>query len=114
MKLLTESQRRKLLANGLRRKTDVDFDPHPVIMIFTPDAGATWLLTELDPDEPARAFGLADLGFGCPELGYVDLRELATVRGKLGLSIERDLYFRPGGTITAYAENARLRGHLIT
>lgn len=113
MKLLTGAQRRQLLANGERRKTDADFDPHPVVKLFTPDAGCTWLLCELDPDEPDRAFGLCDLGLGFPELGYVDLRELTTVRGKLGLPIERDLYFRPDGTIGAYADKARLRGRLI-
>ena len=37
--------------------------------LFTPDANATWLLTELDPVEPDRAFGLCDLGLGYPELG---------------------------------------------
>lgn len=114
MKLLTESQRRKLLANGLRRKTDADFDPHPLVKLFTPDAGATWLLSELDPDEPDRAFGLCDLGLGFPELGYVSLTELAAVRGKLGLPIERDRYFVPNDTLGAYAENARLRGRITT
>jgi Protein of unknown function (DUF2958) len=58
MKLLTETQRKKLLANGERRKIDDDFDPHPVVKLFTPDADCTWLLTELDPEEPDRAFGL--------------------------------------------------------
>ena len=38
---------------------------------FTPDAGATWLLTEIDPDDHDHAFGLCDLGQGFPELGYV-------------------------------------------
>jgi len=32
---------------------------------------------------------------GEPEVGYVSLLELATVRGKLGLPIERDFVFRP-------------------
>jgi hypothetical protein len=114
MKLLTESQRRKLLANGLRRQTDGDFDPHPVVKLFTPDAGATWLLSELDTEEPDCAFGLCDLGLGCPELGDVSLIELAAVRGKLGLPIERDLYFVPKDTIGAYADNARRRGRIIT
>lgn len=31
--------------------------------------------------------------FGCPELGYVSLAELTTVRGKLGLPVERDRHF---------------------
>ncbi|WP_425462871.1 DUF2958 domain-containing protein [Mesorhizobium norvegicum] len=32
-----------------------------------------------------------DLGFGFPELGSVSLAELASVKGRLGLGIERDL-----------------------
>ncbi len=43
------------------------------------------LLTEIDPDDHDHAFGLCDLGMGMPELGWVSLQELATVRGKLGL-----------------------------
>ena len=50
--------------------------PLPVVKLFTPDASATWLLTELDPADPDLAFGLCDLGLGCPELGYVRLSEL--------------------------------------
>jgi Protein of unknown function (DUF2958) len=60
-----------------------------------PDAQRTWLLTELDSHN--LAFGLCDLGMGETELGYVSLVELQSVRGKLGLPIERD----------AYAEEAR-------
>ena len=40
---------------------------------------ATWLLTELDEDGD-QAFGLCDLGFGCPELGYVSLTEMRAVQ----------------------------------
>jgi hypothetical protein len=114
MKLLTHAQRAKLIHNGERRRTDEDFEPPPVVKLFTPDAGCTWLLSEIDPDDPDHAFGLCDLGMGCPELGYVSLNELATVRGKLGLPVERDLYFTPKGAISAYADNARLRGRIVT
>jgi len=31
-----------------------DFDPTPVVKLFTPDAGATWLLTEIEPDDMLR------------------------------------------------------------
>ena len=41
----------------------------PVVKLFTPDVNATWLLTELDPEDPDISFGLCDLGVGCPELG---------------------------------------------
>jgi hypothetical protein len=72
-----------------------------------------WLLTELDPDHEL-AFGLCDLGMGEPELGYVSLTELRTVRGKLGLPIERDLQFDADKTLAAYADEARARGQIVT
>ena len=78
--------------------------------LFTPDAGATWLLTEIDPNDPDIAFGLCDLGLGCPELGSVSLAEIASVRGPLGLAVERDLYFEADKTLSRYAEEARRAG----
>lgn len=81
--------------------------------LFTPDAGATWLLTETDPDDPDRVFGLCDLGVGCPELGYVSLSEVTSVHGKLGLPVERDRHFTADKTLTAYADEARKRGAIV-
>ena len=92
--LITAEQRIVLLANGRESLENPDFDPAPVVKLFTPDAGATpWLLTEIDPDDHDHAFGLCDLGLGMPEIGWVSLGELAMVRGRLGLPIERDLSF---------------------
>ena len=68
-KLITQEQHAQLLANGRRAMEQSDFDPMPVVKLFTPDASATWLLAEIDPQDPDRAFGLCDLGFGFPELG---------------------------------------------
>lgn len=117
MKLLTNDIRDRLLQNGHVRaalaeagKAIPDFIP--VVKLFTPDAGCTWLLTELDPEDPDIAFGLCDLGMGYPELGCVSISELETVRGKLGLPVERDLHFAPTKTISAYAEEARQRGSI--
>ncbi|MGE3512875.1 MAG: DUF2958 domain-containing protein [Vicinamibacterales bacterium] len=118
MTLLTARDRERLLANGSRHRDqqqtdpDVAVDLRPVVKLFTPDAGATWLLTELDPDDPDLAFGLCDLGLGFPELGYVRLTELAAVRGRLGLAIERDRHFDPERTLSAYAAEARLAGRI--
>lgn len=89
-------------------------DPKPVVKVFTPDAGATWLLTEIDPDNPDIAFGLGDLGLGCPELGYVSLTELGAVRGRLGLPVELDRYFRADKPLSAYAAAARAAGRIVT
>lgn len=115
MKLLTNDIRDRLLQNGRIRaeiaeagKATADFIP--VVKLFTPDAGCTWLLTELDPEDPDIAFGLCDLGMGHPELGCVSISELESVRGKLGLPVERDLHFAATKTISAYAAEARARG----
>ncbi|MEO8481556.1 MAG: DUF2958 domain-containing protein [Acidobacteriota bacterium] len=116
MKLLTAHDRAQLLANGQTRRQaerdnpEVAIDFLPVVKLFTPDAGCTWLLTELDPDDGDTAFGLCDLGLGFPELGYVSLAELATVRGQLKLPVERDLHFTATRTLSAYAQDARAAG----
>ncbi|MGV8691650.1 DUF2958 domain-containing protein, partial [Pseudomonas aeruginosa] len=49
--LITDEQRIVLLTNGRESLENPDFDPAPVVKLFTPDAGATWLLTEIDPDD---------------------------------------------------------------
>ena len=112
-KLITDEQRAQLLANGRQSLDNDDFDPPPVVKLFTPDAGATWLLTEIDPDDHDHAFGLCDLGQGFPELGYVSLAELQSVRGRIGLPVERDLHFIATKSISAYAREARLAERIV-
>ena len=113
-KLITDEQRAQLLANGRQSLGNDHFDPPPVVKLFTPDAGATWLLTEIDPDDHDHAFGLCDLGQGFPELGYVSLAELQSMRGHLGLPVERDLHFIATKVISAYAREARLAERIVT
>ena len=115
MELLTHSIRQALLRNGRLRQQfqeDGNAEPDflPVVKLFTPDASCTWLLTELDPDDPDIAFGLCDLGMGYPELGSVRISELEAVRGKLELPAERDLHFSTTKTISAHADEARAAG----
>jgi hypothetical protein len=116
MTLITKALTEQLLANGRAQRTAMDkgddaLDFKPVVKLFTPVAQCTWLLTELDPDD-GLAFGLCDLGMGEPELGYVSLVEIASVRGKLGLPVERDLHFEADKSISAYADEARTRGRI--
>ena len=114
MNPITETLRAQLLANGRQSLDNNNFDPPPVVKLFTPDAGATWLLTEIDPDDHDHAFGLCDLGHGFPELGYVSLAELQSVRGRLGLPIERDLHFVATKAISVYAREARRAERIVT
>ncbi|AWI86976.1 hypothetical protein C0214_00505 [Methylobacterium sp. DM1] len=43
-----------------------------MLKLFNPLGPATWLICELDADGDTL-YGLCDLGFGEPELGYVSL-----------------------------------------
>ena len=109
MKLLTNKQRAQLLANGRDRERD----HRPVVKFFDPSGAATWLFTELDPEDGDTLFGLADLGFGTPEMGYTSLAEIASIRCRFGLGIERDLYFEPQYSISVYAEAASAAGRIL-
>ena len=108
MKLLTREHRERLLKNGRNR----DRDHPPVVKFFNPCGAATWLFSELDEDGDTL-FGLADLGFGAPELGYSSLSEVAAIRVRFGLGIERDLHFRAKHPLSVYAEAARAAGRIV-
>jgi len=117
MKLLLKSHTGQLLANGranhdrlMNAQDPVDF--RPVVKLVTPDANCTWLLSELDPEDPDIAFGLCDLGLGTPELGSVRITEIENLRGPFGLRAERDHFFKAEKSLNAYAAEARDRGHI--
>lgn len=117
MKLLLKAHYERLLTNGRTNRALIEADGEPrdfepVVKLFTPDASCTWLLTELDPEAPDIAFGLCDLGMGTPEIGRVSITELASVRGPLGLHVERDRYFTADKTLSGYADEARARGYV--
>jgi len=114
MTLITQEQRAQLLANGTLSNTDENYDPPPVVKLFTPDGSATWLLASLDPECPDIGFGLCDLGFGYPEMGSVRLSEIEAIRGGLGLPVERDLHFTAKKPLSAYARDAHQAGQIVT
>ena len=63
--------------------------------LFTPDAGWTWFITEgSEEDGDWLLFGYV-IGLE-EEWGYFLLSEIASVRGPLGLPVERDLWFQSG------------------
>ena len=116
MKLLTPELEARLRANVEARleaqaRGEREPDPQPLVRLFNPVGAGTWLATELDED--GIFFGLADLGFGCPELGSFALAELEAVRLPFGLTIERDLHFTACHPLSAYAEAARGAGSIV-
>lgn len=76
-------------------ETESQIDPIVYVKLVTPDANWSWFITELSIDKDI-CFGLVISPFvENGELGYFSLNELKTVRGKLGLPVERDLWFKP-------------------
>lgn len=114
MKLITAEIRKALLENAelsvIAESKDELFDPKPVVKFFVPWSRGTWLITEMVDED--TLFGLADLGMGCPELGYVSLSELERIRGMGGLRIERDAHFVPDKTLSGYYAKAREEGSI--
>lgn len=113
MQLLTKQIRENLLKNyEMQKNGNGTIDFKPVVKLFNPIGGATWLITEMDSDE--MMFGLCDLGHGFPELGYVYLPELEGIKllgGALG--IERDIHFIAKSTVSEYHNEAIANGRIV-
>lgn len=117
MILLTPELRHALRANAIARHAAIrgaraEPDPVPLVKFFSPISAATWLATELEADGDTL-FGLADLGFGCPDLGSFSLSELAGLRLPFGLRIERDIAFATLHPLSLWAERSRRAGSIL-
>ncbi len=72
-------------------ETEEQNDPIVYVKLFL-DAW-TWYITELSIDGDI-CFGYVISPFGA-ELGYFSLNEIKSIKGSLGLGVERDLSFKP-------------------
>lgn len=110
--LLTDFQRAKLEANGREQAavkgTAHEIDFVPVVKLQDREEGTVWLLTEIDPDLPHKAWGLClgDPDNPEPHMGSVDLKELASVQEVGFLTV--DAAFVPSKPISAYLFPAQL------
>lgn len=91
MKLMTKEIEAKLPALYATDGTD---EKAVIVKFFTPDSSWTWYVFEGNKleDGDYEFFGLVD-GHEA-ELGYFRLSDLTSVRGKMGLPIERDMGFK--------------------
>jgi hypothetical protein len=111
MPLITDEQRARMLVHGAARARGESIDPQPVVKLYTLDAGAVWLLTELDADGD-RAYGLCDAGLGSPDLGHVSLAALEAMRGPRGMRVAADSQFRARQSLSGYAADAARDGSI--
>jgi hypothetical protein len=98
MKLLTKEIRKRL--PPIRSTEGAGEEAVAQVKFFTPDSSWTWYAVEggpvLDGDGREVDYEFFGLVYGLErEFGYFHLSELESVRGPLGLAIERDLYFTP-------------------
>lgn len=90
MQLLTEAIRKSLPKLYETDNVKVE-DKILRAKFFTPDTNWTWYPVEFDGKD--TFFGFVQ-GFE-QEWGYFTLSELESVKGPMGLKIERDMYFSP-------------------
>src|SRR6266478_9901622 len=91
MELLSEDLRAQLPTLYAQEN---EKDPIIHFKFFTPWTGWTWFVTEGSQEDDDFIFFGYVIGLEA-EWGYFSLRELESVRGPGGLTIERDLYFTP-------------------
>ncbi|MEM8950296.1 MAG: DUF2958 domain-containing protein [Pseudomonadota bacterium] len=82
----------------------------PVVRLFTPLGKSVWLLSQIDPNDKDKAFGLCDEGDGRPVLGQVSLEDLAHRFGHL--SVRWDDKFQADRPLSAYTAEARQAGRI--
>ena len=92
MKLLTKANEAALPALYATENIPAD-EKVAVVKFFNPTGGQSWFGIEYDPQQ--RLFFGYVTGTGDDEFGYFSLDELAAVRGRFGLGIERDRSFPP-------------------
>jgi hypothetical protein len=90
MKLMTKAIEKAAQAQYSKGS---DFKQMIVAKFFDPCGSWTWYLMNQDPEDPDYLWGIVS-GFEV-EMGSFSLSELQSVKGPMGLGIERDLYFIP-------------------
>lgn len=88
MKLMTEELRKKLPPLGSQDKVK---DPIVQVKYFCPWNHWAWYAFEFDGEDIFFGWVFGDY----PELGTFSLSEMESIKGPMGLGIERDLYFDP-------------------
>lgn len=88
MKLMTQEIRNKLPKLG---ETEDQQDPIIQVKFFCPWNHWSWFAYEFDGEDIFFGYVKGDF----EEFGTFSLSELESIKGPMGLGIERDLYFTP-------------------
>lgn len=117
MKFLTKTQKSQLIAAGreLRRaaKRGLEFDPYPLVKLYTPGGKGVWLLAALDPKGSEYAYGLCDSGRGYPYENFMPLKLIEHELLLKGLHMVCDPHFVGSKPLSAYTADAKTRRRII-
>jgi len=113
MKLITQEQQNQMLKNGMQTKHDHIGNHWPVVKLFMPDGAATWLLSELNPEEPDIALAFVTLVWGFPNSVMCGFPILPVFRGTWGLPVERDRHFKATKSLLEYSQEVHEAGMII-
>jgi len=69
-----------------------DMEQNIVAKFFDPCGSWSWYVMNQDPEDSDYLWGIVD-GFDV-EMGSFSLEELSSIKGPLGIGIERDLHFK--------------------
>ena len=108
MAMLIDDVRGLLKEN--RQQANGGSEEWPAARLFAPLSRGVWLLSQIDPDDLDKAFGLCDNGDDHPVLGHVSLAELASRFGHM--SVRWDATFKANRPLSAYAAEARSAGRI--
>ena len=91
MKLFTQKQLQQLQTNVKRK------DGKAYVKLFNPSGAGSWYISEIRKTEDyTEGFGVADLGYGTPEMGYFSIDEITNISfPPFMLNVERDKWFEP-------------------
>jgi Protein of unknown function (DUF2958) len=92
MELITEELIEIMNSYPIKSQAE-ETDPMILVKFFNPCGSQSWYISEYDP-EHKEAFGYVT-GMYQDEFGYVSIEELQSIKLPFGLTIERDLYFKP-------------------
>ena len=83
----------KNLLNRIPKLYETEEQNNPIAYVKLFLDGWTWFITEISIDNNI-CFGYVISPFGA-ELGYFSLEEIKSIKGTLGIGVERDLSFKP-------------------
>ncbi|GAA3913589.1 DUF2958 domain-containing protein [Chitinophaga oryziterrae] len=109
--LFTNTQYQQLLQNGSNKIKR--WDLHPVAKLTMPGHAFSWLLTDIDPQDPNVGYGLYIEFDGFIAYGSVDLKELLTIKDEMGFGIENDPSFNAKFSLEVYKSAHWWHGHLV-